>query len=65
MTLTCLATNIPLADWCVHMLMERHAGLGAVTPDRPIFTNMKGGYLNASNVINRTWVPFRTRAGYE
>ncbi|TDD56603.1 tyrosine-type recombinase/integrase [Saccharopolyspora elongata] len=57
--------DIPLADWCVQMLTERRAGLGAVAPDRPIFTNTKGGYLNAANVINRTWVPFRTRAGYE
>ncbi|MGW5642092.1 tyrosine-type recombinase/integrase [Saccharopolyspora sp. NPDC003762] len=54
-----------LADWCVQMLLERQARLGTVDPDKPIFTNTKGGYLNASNVINRVWVPFRTRAGYE
>ncbi|MGW5790987.1 tyrosine-type recombinase/integrase [Saccharopolyspora sp. NPDC003752] len=57
--------DIPLTDWCVQMLLERKARLGVVNEDMPVFTNTKNGYLNASNVINRVWVPFRTRAGYE
>ncbi|MEU6270455.1 site-specific integrase [Saccharopolyspora shandongensis] len=39
--------------------------LGKVDPGKPIFTNTEGGYLNYSNVTNRTWKPFRVRAGYE
>jgi integrase len=41
------------------------APLGTVDPDSPIFPNSRGGYLNASNLNNRYWIPFRTRAGYE
>ncbi len=57
--------SIPLPDWCVRMLVERRDALGDVDPDGPIFTNTRGGYLNASNLTNRYWVPFRKRAGYE
>jgi integrase len=57
--------TIPLPDWCVQMLKDRHASLGSVDPDRPIFPNSQGGYINASNLTNRYWVPFRERAGYE
>ncbi|QUG99583.1 site-specific integrase [Saccharopolyspora erythraea] len=57
--------DIGLPDWCVQMLSERQAKLGIVDLAKPIFTNTRGGYLNASNVTNRVWVPFRTRAGYE
>lgn len=56
---------IPLPGWCVQMLKERRAALGEVDPDAPIFANSRGGYLNASNLTNRHWVPFRQRAGYE
>ncbi|WP_238935642.1 tyrosine-type recombinase/integrase [Saccharopolyspora spinosa] len=59
------ARDIALPDWAVKMLLERESQLGGVDPTKPIFTNTKGGYLNASNVANRTWVPFRQRAGYE
>jgi integrase len=38
---------------------------GVVAPDKPIFPNSRGGYVNASNLTNRHWVPFRKRAGYE
>ncbi|TDD90301.1 site-specific integrase [Saccharopolyspora karakumensis] len=57
--------EIPLPDWCVRMLQERYAAIGDVDPDKPIFTNTQGGYLNASNLTNRVWVPFRKRAGFE
>ncbi|RKT84170.1 Site-specific recombinase XerD [Saccharopolyspora antimicrobica] len=57
--------DIPLADWCVEMLLERRAKLGKVDPESPIFTNTKGGYLNFQNLTNRVWLPFRKRAGYE
>ncbi len=57
--------EISLPDWCVRMLQERYATIGEVDPDKPIFTNTRGGYLNASNLTNRVWVPFRRRAGFE
>lgn len=57
--------TIPLPTWCVQMLQERQAKLGAVDPDKPIFPNSQGGYINAANLTNRHWVPFRERAGYD
>lgn len=57
--------SIPLPDWCVQMLNERLAELEIVDQDKPIFPNTRGGYLNASNLNNRYWIPFRQRAGYE
>lgn len=59
------ARDIALPEWAVNMLRERAEQLGEVNPNKPIFVNTKGGYLNASNVYNRTWAPFRNRAGYE
>nr|WP_232328032.1 site-specific integrase [Kibdelosporangium sp. MJ126-NF4]CEL16266.1 Phage integrase [Kibdelosporangium sp. MJ126-NF4]CTQ94190.1 Phage integrase [Kibdelosporangium sp. MJ126-NF4] len=56
--------TIPLPDWCVWMLQERREKLGVIDPDTPIFTNTRGGYVNASNLNNRYWIPFRKRAGY-
>lgn len=57
--------SIPLPGWCVQMLSERRSALDEVDSDKPIFINTQGGYLNASNLNNRYWVPFRKRAGYE
>ncbi|MHA6801924.1 tyrosine-type recombinase/integrase [Salinifilum ghardaiensis] len=57
--------TIPLPRWCVQMLAERRSAIGDVDPDTPIFPNSRGGYVNASNLTNRYWVPFRQRAGYE
>ncbi|MCA1226146.1 site-specific integrase [Saccharopolyspora sp. 6M] len=57
--------DIALPEWCVHMLTERKDVLGEVDPGKPIFTNTRGGYLNAANLTNRVWLPFRKRAGYE
>jgi integrase len=57
--------TIPLPTWCVQMLKDRQAALGAVDQDKPIFPNSVGGYWNASNLNNRYWIPFRLRAGYE
>ncbi len=59
--------RIPLPQWCVHMLIERRTRLGVMLADEdgPIFRNTQGGYLNASNLNNRYWLPFRKRAGYE
>ena len=57
--------TIPLPQWCVQMLAERRSAVGAVDPETPIFPNSRGGYVNASNLTNRYWVPFRQRAGYE
>lgn len=59
------ARDIALPDWAVRMLSDRADQLGDLDPSKPIFMNTKGGYLNASNVGNRTWIPFRKRAGYE
>lgn len=59
------ARTIALPDWCVQMLKDRQAKIGGVDPDKPIFVNSQGGYVNASNLTNRYWVPFRKRAGYE
>lgn len=56
---------IPLPDWCVDMFQERASAVGAVGPNTPIFSNSRGGYVNAANLTNRHWVPFRKRAGYE
>jgi integrase len=59
------ARDIPLPAWCVQMLEERRSALGMAGEETPIFPNSRGGYLNASNLTNRHWVPFRKRAGYE
>jgi integrase len=56
--------TIQLPDWCVTMLVDRRAKLGEFDPEQPIFANSRGGYLNASNLNNRHWQPFRQRAGY-
>lgn len=56
--------TIPLPSWCVQLLKDRQATLGEVDKDKPIFPNSRGGYLNASNLNNRYWIPFRDRAGY-
>jgi integrase len=56
--------TIPLPTWCVAMLRERKAKLGVTDDRQPIFQNTKGGYVNASNLNNRHWLPFRERAGY-
>lgn len=56
--------TIALSDWCVEMLRERKSKLGIVDLDTPIFSNVRDGYLSASNLSNRHWLPFRTRAGY-
>lgn len=50
-----------MPDWAVQMLVDRADKLGEVDPAKPTFTNTKGGYLNYSNVSNRTWIPFRKR----
>jgi integrase len=55
---------IPLADWCVRMLVDRHATLGCPTSG-PIFPSSTGTIREASNVRNRAWKPFKERAGYE
>jgi integrase len=57
--------TIPLPAWCVTMLEERRRVFGEINPDKPIFHNSAGGYINAANLTNRYWVPFRKRAGYE
>jgi integrase len=57
--------TIPLPRWCVTMLEERRRAVGEINPDMPIFPNSAGGYINAANLTNRYWVPFRKRAGYE
>lgn len=59
--------RIPLPGWCVRMLIERRTRMGIeqADADGPIFPNTQGGYLNASNLNNRYWLPFRKRAGYE
>jgi len=57
--------SIPLPDWCVELLIDRREAMGEVDLASPIFPNSRGGYLNASNLTNRHWVPFRSRAGYE
>lgn len=57
--------TIALPNWCISMLAERRAVLNVVDLERPIFSNTRGGYLNASNLNNRWWLPFRKRSGYE
>lgn len=54
---------IPLADWCVAMLVERRGS--AVDPNGLIFPSSVGTPREASNVRNRAWRPFLRRAGYE
>jgi hypothetical protein len=49
----------------VQTLKERQAKIGVVDPAKPIFTTSQDGYVNASNLTNRYWVPLRKRAGYE
>ncbi|HYQ64880.1 site-specific integrase [Actinophytocola sp.] len=55
---------VPLADWCVRMLVNRHTALGCPV-DGPIFPSSTGTIREASNVRNRAWNPFKKRAGYE
>jgi integrase len=57
--------TIPLPTWCVTMLEDRRRAVGEIAPDKPIFPNSAGGYINAANLTNRHWVPIRKRAGYE
>ncbi|WP_367138790.1 tyrosine-type recombinase/integrase [Saccharothrix sp. HUAS TT1] len=54
---------MPLADWCVAMLVERRSK--ASNLDGPIFPSSTGTIREATNVRNRAWKPFITRAGYE
>jgi integrase len=55
---------IPLPDWCVIMLDNRHATLGRPVSG-PIFPSSTGTVREASNVRNRAWNPFKARAGFE
>ena len=55
---------IPLPDWCVAMLDNRHAALGRPASG-PIFPSSTGTIQEASNVRNRAWNPFKQRAGFE
>ncbi|WP_233439099.1 tyrosine-type recombinase/integrase [Lentzea atacamensis] len=54
---------IPLADWCVTMLVTRRTT--AENLDGPIFPSTTGTIREATNVRNRAWKPFTVRAGYE
>ncbi|WP_285501515.1 site-specific integrase [Actinokineospora sp. NBRC 105648] len=54
---------IPLPEWCVVMLIDRQALLGATAG--PIFASSTGTIREASNVRNRAWKPFLKRAGFE
>jgi hypothetical protein len=54
---------IPLADWCVTMLVTRRTT--AENLDGPIFPSSTGTIREATNVRNRAWKPFTVRAGYE
>jgi integrase len=54
--------DIPLTDWGVDMLMDRHRL--ATNLDGPIFPSTTGTIREASNVRNRAWNPFAKRAGY-
>jgi integrase len=58
------ARPIPLPDWCVAMLDNRHAALGRPASG-PIFPSSTGTIREASNVRNRAWNPFKKRAGFE
>ena len=58
------ARPIPLPDWCVTMLDNRYAALGRPASG-PIFPSSTGTIREASNVRNRAWNPFKTRAGFE
>jgi integrase len=53
---------IPLAEWCVSMLVERRRSVANL--DGPIFPSSTGTVREASNVRNRAWKPFTQRAGY-
>lgn len=55
---------IPLPEWCVRMLVERHVALGCPASG-PIFPSTTGTIREASNVRNRAWNPFKRRVGYE
>lgn len=55
---------IPLPDWCVTMLDNRHAALGRPATG-PIFPSTTGTIREASNVRTRAWNPFKRRAGFE
>lgn len=55
---------IPLADWCVTMLDNRHGALGWPASG-PIVPSSTGTIREASNVRNRAWNPFKQRAGFE
>ncbi|MPZ79285.1 MAG: tyrosine-type recombinase/integrase [Actinophytocola sp.] len=52
----------PLPDWCVTMLVNRRAALGAASG--PTFPSSTGTIREASNVRNRAWNPFKRRAGF-
>lgn len=54
---------IPLADWCVTMLVARRSATDNL--DGPIFPSSTGTIREATNVRNRAWKPFTVRAGYE
>lgn len=54
---------IPLPDWCVVMLVGRRSKASDL--DGPIFPSSTGTIREATNVRNRAWKPFITRAGYE
>ncbi len=58
---------IPLADWCMRMLVDRHNALGCPT-EGPIFPNSTGTIREASNVRNRGVEPVqaacRVRLGH-
>jgi integrase len=55
---------IPLSDWGVTMLDNRHAALGRPAAG-PMFPSSTGTVREASNVRNRAWNPFKQRAGFE
>lgn len=58
---------IALPDWGVQMLNERRAKLEAVgkfDPEGLIYPSSTGTIREPSNIYNRHWGPFRTRAGY-
>lgn len=57
------ARPIPLADWCMTMLLDRRRL--ATNLDGPIFPSTTGTVREATNIRNRAWKPFTRRAGYE
>ncbi|MEV0056100.1 hypothetical protein AB0H34_37130 [Saccharopolyspora shandongensis] len=60
------ARDIPLADWCVHMLMERHVELGADAlaflddPEESASQPRKIGNLSATRAQDGTLRPSRS-----